>query len=182
MNEGTNNEGREYTMTPTLTMPSGMYDLRSKTIDSRGQSSDWRVTPNAFSLANGIPQVTAEPVPTVVCDVVSDVDMTPHISDPETPLGNLIIDSDSPYFVSWNPLTASITVDFSFNPNQGCPLGQKSILVTVDDGGDYSSSGGLPYGTLKFNVIENGQPRWLGLPTQAIDEEGSNSYLSLIHI
>ena len=179
VNEGTNNEGREYTMTPTLTMPSGMYDLRSKTIDSRGQSSDWRVTPNAFSLANGIPQVTAEPVPTVVCDVVSDVDMTPHISDPETPLGNLIIDSDSPYFVSWNPLTASITVDFSFNPNQGCPLGQKSILVTVDDGGDYSSSGGLPYGTLKFNVIENGQPRWLGLPTQAIDEEGSNSYSTL---
>ena len=30
----------EYTMTPTLTMPSGDYDLRSRTIDNRGQVSD----------------------------------------------------------------------------------------------------------------------------------------------
>ncbi len=174
INEGTSNEGREYTMTPTLTMPAGDYDLRSKTIDSRGQESQWRVTPDAFSLANGIPQVVAEPVPTVTCDVASDIDMTNHISDPETPLSSLDISSDSPYFVSWNPLSSTITVDFSFNEVQGCPLGQKSILVTVDDGGDYTSNN-MPYGTLKFNVIENGQPRWLGLPTQSIDEEGPNS-------
>ena len=45
------------------------------------------------------------------------------------------------------------------------------MLLTVDDGGDYGSQGNLPYGTLKFNVIENGN-RWLGLPTQSIDEEG----------
>ena len=175
VNEGTSNEGREYTMTPSLTMPSGTYDLRSKTIDGRGQASDWRVTPNAFSLANGIPQVTPEPVPTVTCDVETEVDMTPHISDPETPLYDLIIDSDSPYFVSWNPLSSSITVNFAFNELQGCPIGQKSMLVTVDDGGDYGNQGNLPYGTLKFNVIENGQPRWLGLPTQTIDEQGSDS-------
>ena len=49
---------------------------------------------------------------------------------------------------------------------------QKSILVTVDDGAGYASESNLPYGTLKFNVIENGQPRWLGLPTQTIDEQG----------
>ena len=32
INEGTSNEGREYTMTPTLTMPAGDYDLRSKKV------------------------------------------------------------------------------------------------------------------------------------------------------
>ena len=175
VNEGTSNEGREYTMTPTLTMPSGDYDLRSRTIDNRGQVSDWRVTANAFSLSNGIPMVVAEPVPTVICDVESNVDMTPHISDPETPLYDLIIESDSPYFVSWNPLSTSITVNFGFDTVQGCPLGQKSILVTIDDGAGYSSQNNLPYGTLKFNVIENGQPRWLGLPTQTIDEQGPDS-------
>ena len=121
------------------------------------------------------PQVIAEPVPTVTCDVETEVDMTPHISDPETPLYDLVIDSDSPYFVSWNPLSSTITVNFAFNDLQGCPLGQKSMLLTVDDGGDYGSQGNLPYGTLKFNVIENGQPRWLGLPTQSIDEEGPDS-------
>ena len=174
VNEGTSNEGREYTITPTLTMPAGNYDLRSKTIDSRGQESQWRVTPDAFTLANGIPQVVAEPIPTVTCDVATDVDMTNHISDPETPLANLDISSESPYFVSWNPLSSTITVDFSFDDVQGCPLGQKSILVTVDDGGSYTSNN-MPYGTLKFNVIENGQPRWLGLPTQSIDEQGPDS-------
>ncbi len=175
VNEGTSNEGREYTMTPTLTMPSGDYDLRSRTIDNRGQVSDWRVTPNAFSLSNGIPIVVAEPVPTVTCDVESNIDMTNHISDPETPLYDLIVDSDSPYFVSWNPLSSTITVKFGFDEVQGCPLGQKSILVTVDDGAGYGSKSNLPYGTLKFNVIENGQPRWLGLPTQTIDEQGPDS-------
>ena len=175
VNEGTGNEGREYTMTPSLTMPSGTYDIRSKTIDGRGQASAWRVTPDAFSLANGIPQVTAEPVPTVICDFEAEVDMTPHINDPETPLYDLVVDSDSPYFVSWNPLSGSITVNFGFNDLQGCPLGQKSMLITVDDGADYGNKDNLPYGTLKFNVIENGQPRWLGLPTQTIDEEGSDS-------
>ena len=92
-------------------------------------------------LANGIPQVIAEPVPTVTCDVETEVDMTPHISDPETPLYDLVIDSDSPYFVSWNPLSSTISVNFAFNDLQGCPLGQKSMLVTVDDGGDYGSQG-----------------------------------------
>ena len=175
VNEGTSNEGREYTMTPKLSMPAGTYDLRSRTIDSRGQVSDWRVTPNAFSLANGIPQVTAEPVPTVICDVETNVDMTGHISDPETALYDLVVDSNSPYFISWNPLSTTITVKFTFDEVQGCPLGQKSILVTVDDGADYGNDDNLPYGTLKFNVIENGQPRWLGLPTQTIDEQGPDS-------
>ena len=40
VNAGTSNEGREYTLTPTLSMPAGYYDLRSRAVDSRGQASD----------------------------------------------------------------------------------------------------------------------------------------------
>ena len=39
--------------------------------------------------------------------------------------------------------------------------------------------GARPYGTLLFNVLENGQPRWQALPTQIIDE-GSIGTLSLL--
>ena len=49
----------------------------------------------------------------------------------------------------------------------------------MDDGGDYSAQGQLPYGTLLFNVLENGQPRWQALPTQVVDE-GSMGTLSLL--
>ena len=175
VNAGTTNEGREYVMTPDMDMVSGWYDLRSRTIDGRAQTSDWRVTSNAFELANGIPQITAEPIPSVFCDQLTSIDLTNHVSDPETPLSNLVIDSDHPAFISWNPSTTSIDVKFAYNEVQGCPIGTKSILITVDDGGDYSSQGILPSGTLKFNVIENGQPRWNGLPTQVVDEEGFDS-------
>ena len=175
VNSETSNEGREYTITPTVGMIAGWYDIQSRTIDGRGQTSDWRLTSNAFELANGLPSITAEPVPTVICDQITSIDMTDHISDPETPLSSLVIASDNDAFIAWNPSSQTVDVKFAFNNVQGCPLGQKSILVTVDDGGDYSSQGVLPSGTLKFNVIENGQPRWLGLPTQIIDEQGSES-------
>ena len=175
VNFDTSNEGREYVITPTSEMIAGWYDLRSKTVDSRGQTSDWRVTSNAFELANGMPIIVAEPVPTVICDQITSIDLTDHVSDPETPLQDLIIDSDHTSFISWNPASSTIDVKFAFSDVQGCPLGQKSILITVDDGGDYSAQGVLPSGTLKFNVIENGQPRWSGLPTQIIDEQGADS-------
>lgn len=175
VNAGTTNEGREYIITPTMDMVAGWYDLRSRTIDGRGQMSDWRITSNAFELANGLPMIVAEPVPPVICDQITTVDMTGHVSDPETPLSDLIIESDHPAFISWNPSAKTIDVKFAFSEVQGCPLGQKSMLITVDDGGDYSSQGVLPSGTLKFNVIENGQPRWSGLPTQIVDEQGSDS-------
>lgn len=175
VNAGTTNEGREYVITPTMEMTAGWYDLRSRTIDSRSQTSDWRITSNAFELANGLPMIVAEPVPSVFCDMVTSVDLTNHVSDPETPLSDLIIDSEHPSFISWNPSTSTIDIKFAFSDVQGCPLGQKSMLITVDDGGDYSAQGVLPSGTLKFNVIENGQPRWSGLPTQIVDEQGSES-------
>ncbi len=174
-------EGREYYITPSMSMAAGMYDLRSRTVDSRGQTSMWSVLGDAFELANGRPSITADPVPTVMCDISTKVSMDGHIADPETPLGDLVVTSDSDNFVAWHADTEELEVLFPYD--NGCPLGQKSIAIEVDDGGDYSDTGQLPYGTLLFNVIENGQPRWQGLPIQTIDEGGSGvlslmSYLS----
>ena len=137
-----------------------------------------------FELANGRPLIVADPVPTILCDLSTKVSMDGHVSDPETPLGDLTITSNSPNFVAWHPASEEIEVIFPYDEmRQQCPLGQKGIEIRVDDGGDYSETGELPYGTLLFNVIENGQPRWEGLPIQVVDEGGSgvlalSSYLS----
>jgi hypothetical protein len=173
--QGTINEGREYSVRPTADMASGNYDVRARAVDSRGQTSDWSVASgsNGFELANGRPAIIPEPVPSVMCDIPTRLDMTGHIVDPETPLDELIVDSSHDAFLGWYPATTEIEVLFEWDEIQGCPIGQQGIEVTVDDGGDYSDTGLLPYGTLLFNVIENGQPRWQGLPTQLVDEGGS---------
>lgn len=169
-------EGREYIVTPSMAMSAGDYDLRSRTVDSRGQTSGWSVVSDMFELANGRPIIVADPVPSVMCDLSTKVSMVGHVSDPETPLGDLAITSDSANFVAWHADTEELEVLFPYD--NGCPLGQKGIEIKVDDGGDYSDTGELPYGTLLFNVIENGQPRWAGLPIQVVDE-GSTGVLSL---
>ncbi|MDA8638896.1 hypothetical protein N9L22_03900 [Candidatus Poseidonia alphae] len=173
----TPNEGRQYVISPTLDMPAGVYDIRSRTLDARGQTSAWAVSTGSdgFELANGEPTVVADPVPTVMCDIPTKVSMIGHISDPETPLSQLIVTSSSPNFVAWHAATQEVEVLFPYD--NGCPLGQKGIEVVVDDGGDYSDTGITPYGTLLFNVIENGQPRWSGLPLQLIDEAGTGSLM-----
>ena len=102
--------------------------------------------------------------------------MVNNIADPETSLSELIVTSDSANFIAWHAATEEIEVLFPYD--NGCPVGQKGIEVKVDDGGDYSDTGELPYGTLLFNIIENGQPRWQGLPIQMI-EEGGSGLLSL---
>ena len=177
----TSNEGREYVISPTVDMSAGWYDIRSQTVDSRGQTSGWMVTAgtDGFKLANGLPSVVAEPIPSVLCDVTTKVDMTGHVSDPETALADLVITSESPSFVAWYPATAELEVNFAWDEINGCPLYQQGMEIRVDDGGDYSESGELPYGTLLFNVLENGQPRWEGLPTQTI-EEGGNDIINLL--
>ena len=164
-------EGREYIVTPSMTMGSGSYDLRTRTVDGRGQASDWTVSQDGFELANGRPAVIADPVPTVMCDLSTKVSLVGHVVDPETALADLLITSDSENFVAWHAASEEIEVLFPYE--NGCPLGQKGIEIKVDDGGDYSETGVLPYGTLLFNVIENGQPRWAGLPIQTVDEGGS---------
>ena len=164
-------EGREYIVTPSMEMSAGSYDIRSRTVDSRNQVSNWAVAQDGFELANGRPTITADPIPTVMCDTTTKVSMVGHIADPETSLGDLVVTSDSANFIAWHADTEEIEVLFPYD--NGCPVGQKGIEVKVDDGGDYSETGELPYGTLLFNIIENGQPRWQGLPIQMIDEGGS---------
>ncbi len=173
MYPGSASEGREYLLSPSMDMSSGWYDIRSQTVDSRDQTSDWIISSEVFQLANGIPSIVAEPIPSVLCDITTKIDLTGHVSDPETPLSDLVVTSDSPSFVAWHPSTTELEVKFAWSEINGCPLGQQGMEIRVDDGGDYSLTGELPYGTLLFNVLENGQPRWEGLPTQTIEEGGS---------
>ena len=170
---GTANEGREYVITPTAAMGAGWYDVRAQALDSRGQTGSWMVGASVFELQNGAPTVITDPIPSVMCDTSTKVSMDGHIVDPETPLENLIVTSDDESFVAWHPVTKEIEVNFAWGELNGCPLGQQGIEISIDDGGDYSATGELPYGTLLFNVIENGQPRWNGLPSQSVMEGGS---------
>ena len=176
---GSANEGREYSILPTIDMAAGVYDLRSRTVDSRGQTSGWSVATGAFNLMNAPPSIVPNQVSPVQCDMTTKVDLTGIVTDPESPLSDLTITSSDASFVAWHPETTEIEVLFAWSPTQGCPLGQQGIEIFMDDGGDYSAQGQLPYGTLLFNVIENGQPRWQALPTQIVDE-GDMGTLSLL--
>ena len=175
--EGTEYEGREYTFTTTTDMDAGTYDLRVRAVDSRAQVSEWReiIGIDAVTVTNAPPTVVAEPIPTVMCDVPTKVDLTGHILDKESDLSELTITSSSSSFLGWDASTQEVEVLFAFSDISGCPLGQNGIEVQVDDGEDYGGS--LPYGTLLFNVIENGQPRWMGLPTKTVDEGGSDQLM-----
>jgi hypothetical protein len=128
---------------------------------------------SGFELQNGVPQVISDPIPSVMCNTPTMVSMAGHIVDPETSLENLIVTSSSESFVAWHASTKELEVNFQGTELNACPIGQQGIEIQVDDGGDYSATGELPYGTLLFNVIENGQPRWVGLPTQSVVEGGS---------
>jgi len=172
------NEGREYVVTPSSAMSAGWYDIRAQAVDSRGQIGSWMVVTGSsgFELENGAPSVITDPIPSVMCDISTKISMDGHITDPETSLENLVVTSSDESFVGWFPNTKEIEVHFQLSELNGCPLGQKGIEIQIDDGGDYSATGELPYGTLLFNVIENGQPRWEGLPTQSVIEGGSGTF------
>ena len=108
-------------------------------------------------------------IPTVKVDIEA-VSIVGLISDAETPHGELIIDSNAHQFVSFDSETLEINVLFdqiSYD-SIGNSISQ-GIFITVGDGEDINS------GTLMFNVIENGQPRWSGIPTQSFNEGGSSS-------
>tara|TARA_B110000444_G_C18851896_1_gene606468 strand:- start:11159 stop:14611 length:3453 start_codon:yes stop_codon:yes gene_type:complete len=171
----TNNQGREYVVTPTSAMSAGWYDVRTQAVDSRGQTGDWKVITGSsgFELANGAPTITPDPAISVMCDTLTRVSMDGYISDPETPLQDLIITSSDESFVAWHAVEKEIEVKFQWSETNGCPLGPQGIEISMDDGSDYSQAGQLPYGTLNFLVTENGQPRWNGLPTQSVTEGGS---------
>ncbi|MGB1431439.1 MAG: hypothetical protein ACPG8I_00820 [Candidatus Poseidoniaceae archaeon] len=173
---GSEYEGREYTFSTSVDMDAGTYDLRVRAMDARGQTSDWKVVlgSDALTVTNALPTIWAEPVPTVMCDEPTKISMEGHITDKETPLSEMSISSSSPSFLGWDSTTQEIEVLFAFDDLRGCPIGQNGIEVTVNDGEDYTGSN-LPYGTLLFNVIENGQPRWDGLPTRTVDEGGQGN-------
>jgi len=179
---GSPNEGKEYSVLPTVDMASGFYDIRTRTVDARGQTSNWATAINAFNLMNAPPSIIPNQVSPVVCDQSTRVDLTGIVTDPETPLSDLLISSSSSSFVAWHAATTEIEVKFAWDAVQGCPLGQQGIEVTMDDGGDYSSQGQLPYGTLLFNVLENGQPRWQALPTQIVDEASTGTFSLLPYL
>ena len=165
-----------HTINPPMSSQSGSYDIRMQWTDSGGQKSDWEITENAFELRNALPRILGPGddgyggIPTVKVDTVEAVSVVGLISDAETPHGELIIDSNAHQFVSFDPETLEINVLFdqmSYD-SIGNSISQ-GIFITVGDGEDINS------GTLMFNVIENGQPRWSGIPTQSFNEGGSSS-------
>ena len=165
-----------HTITPPMNSQSGSYDIRMQWTDSGGQKSDWEITENAFELRNALPRILGPGdegyggIPTVKIDTVESVSIVGLISDAETPHGELIIDSNAHQFVSFDSETLEINVLFdqiSYD-SIGNSISQ-GIFITVGDGEDINS------GTLMFNVIENGQPRWSGIPTQSFNEGGSSS-------
>ena len=169
-----------HTISPPMTAESGSYDIRMQWTDAGGQSSDWEVTADAFELRNALPRVLTAGddgyagVPTVKVETTETVSIVGMIDDAETPLSSLTLDSNAHEFISYDPINLEITVKFDeivYN-SHGTPLAQ-GIFITLSDGEDTAS------GTLMFNVIENGQPRWSGVPTQSFDEGGSAS-LNLI--
>ena len=162
--EGSANEHRQYLIKPSMSMGAGDYDIRIRATDARMQVSDWQITENGFTLKNALPVITAEPVPTVKVETATKVAITANVADAETPLSDLVISSASPNFIAWHPATEEIEVRFdSIRYVQGQPTAS-GIEISVDDGTDTA------HGTLLFNVIENGMPRWAGVEKQYVDE------------
>ena len=174
--EGTSNEHRQYLVKPNMNMAAGDYDIRVRAIDSRMQTSDWQITQNGFELKNALPVITAEPVPTVKVQTSTKVSIVDNIEDAETDLDQLVITSSSPNFVAWHPATEEIEVYFeNIRFVNGVPTAS-GIEISVDDGTDTA------VGTLLFNVIENGQPRWAGVEKQYVDEASTSSLYLLPYL
>ena len=154
----------------------GTYDTRVKWEDASGQQSDWLTTSDAFELRNALPRVLVAGdagfagVPAVKVDTLETVSLFGLVSDAETPISMLNIDSEDPEFMGWDPTTSQITVQFGSiqNDNSNNPIPQ-GIYISIDDGEDVN------HGMLQFNVIENGAPRWAPVPTQPVWEGESAS-------
>lgn len=170
MGEGTTNERYEFQIEPDSSLPSGPIDIRVRFVDAAGQTSEWVLKEDAFSLNNAKPTIVVEPYPSVKVEVETVVSMVGHLDDSENGINGLTVTSTSPSFVSWNAATGEMTVLFNSIQRDvhGTPM-PSGIYVNVNDGEDTTG------GTLLFNVIENGQPRWGAVPTMHIDEDSSES-------
>ena len=180
---GTQYERYVFTVNPIPSAGSGDYDVRARLTDARGQSSDWRSSSAAFTLMNGLP-VVVDPhapgssgacpewpgMPTVKVETSERISLSGLVCDAETPLTQLSITSNDPAFVAWHPAAGEIEVEFTTMQYDafGNSLPQ-GIGLSIDDGEDVNT------GTLQFNVVENGQPRWSSVPAQSFDEGGSAS-------
>ena len=174
--EGTSNEHRQYLVKPGMDMGAGFYDIRARSIDSRMQTSDWQVTTNGFELKNALPTITSEPIPTVKVQIPTKVSVISNVNDAETDLDQLVISSSSPNFIAWHPATEEIEVYFeNIRYVNGQPTAS-GIEIAVNDGLETA------YGTLLFNVIENGQPRWAGVEKQYVEEDSASSLYLLPYL
>ncbi len=174
--EGTSNEHRQYLVKPDMNMGAGDYDIRIRAIDSRMQTSDWQITERGFTLKNAMPVITSEPVQTVKVQTSTKVSVINNINDAETELSQLTITSSSQNFVAWHPNTQEIEVYFeNIRYVNGQPTAS-GVEIAVNDGTDTA------FGTLLFNVIENGQPRWAGVEKQYVDEASSASLYLLPYL
>jgi hypothetical protein len=111
-------------------------------------------------------------MPTVKVETQETISLEGLVWDAETPIPTLQIDSNAPQFRSWNPDTGSVTVEFDriIYDSTGSPIPQ-GLFITISDGEDSNT------GTLLFNVIENGAPRWSSISPQSFDEGESASLI-----
>ena len=184
---GSPNERFVFTVDPVNTASSGNYDVRARLVDARSQVSNWNVASDAFSLMNGLP-VVVDPnnpdtapgdcpafpgLPTVKVETNERVPLAGLVCDAETDLSSLVITSNDPSFIAWHASAGEIEVNFPTIQldSTGSPAPQ-GIGITINDGEDTNT------GTLMFSVIENGQPRWLSIPSQSYNE-GGTTQLSL---
>ena len=171
--EGTTNEHRQFLVEPNMEMGAGDYDIRIRSIDSRMQTSAWEVTEDGFTLKNALPIITSEPVPTVKVQTSTKVSVVNNVDEAETDLDQLVITSTNPNFIAWHPATEEVEVYFENIRYVNGVATASGIEIAVNDGLETA------YGTLLFNVIENGQPRWAGVAKQYVDE-GSAASLNLL--
>lgn len=161
-----------------LDAQTGSYDTRVMWIDSRSQASDWLVTQDAFTLRNAIPRVISptDPdhagIPTVKVETEEYISLEGLVTDAETPIENLMITSDAHQFKQWIPEDGTILVEFDriVYDSSGSQIPQ-GVFITIGDGEDTNT------GTLVFNVVENGAPRWSSIPPQSFDEGESSSLI-----
>ena len=161
----------QFTLDAPNSAPAGDYDIKVMFTDERGHVSQDAIKSNAFELLNAKPVIEAYPIPTVKVSTSERISMINHISDAETSNENLIVTSESANFVAWHPDTFELEVLFDKIPiNADGEIQSASLYITVDDGVEIQS------GTLLFNVIESGMPRWETLPSQGFDEGGEISF------
>ena len=104
--------------------------------------------------------------------MVERINLAGLVCDAETPLDQLIVDSNNPAFRAWFPETGEIEVLFeTVNTNPSGEALSQPLQLSLSDGEDSNS------GTLNVMVIENGAPRWASLPPMSFDEGGSDSLI-----